>query len=104
MLLLAAVWTEQSGLSQTLAGGLAPQRHLHHFIQLPVWAAKELLVCSDPDLRILPGGAVQLQQHRPLEGRKLLSAAGVRVTLTSSPPPQPQPQPPLIPNHLSICQ
>lgn len=78
-----SVWTNQSGLNQTLAGGLALQRHLHHFKQVLIRAAKELLVCSDPDLRILVGGAVQLQQHRSLEGRKLLSVAGVRVTHTS---------------------
>lgn len=82
---LTPVWTNQSGLNQTLAGGLALQRHLHHFKQVPIRAAEELLVCSDPDLWVLTGRAVQLQQHRPLEGRKPLSAAGVRVTLTSSP-------------------
>lgn len=98
MLLFASVWTDQSGLNQTLAGRLTLQRHLHHFIQVLIRAAKELLVCSDPDLRILAGRAVQLQQQRPLEGRKLLSAASVRVTLTSSPPP------PLILNQLPIRQ
>lgn len=103
MLLLVSVWTEgQSGLNQTLAGGLALQRHLHHFIQVLIRAVEELLVCSNPDLRILAGGAVQLQQHGPLEGRKLLSAAGVRVTLTSSPPVTPSP--PLILKQLPIRQ
>lgn len=84
-LLLASASTNPSGLDQTLAGGLVPQRHLHHFIHVRVGAANKLLVCSDPDLGILLGGAVQLQQHRSLEGRKPLSSADVRVTLTSSP-------------------
>lgn len=52
--------------NQTLAGGLIPQSHLHHLEHVLVGAAHELLVCSDSDLRILLGGAVQLQQHRPL--------------------------------------
>lgn len=53
--------TNHSGLNQTLAGGLVPQRHLHYFEHVVVGAAHELLVCSDSDLRILLGGAVQLQ-------------------------------------------
>lgn len=54
------------GSNQTLAGGLIPQRFFHRCEYVLVGAAHELLVCSDSDLRILLGGAVQLQQHRPL--------------------------------------
>lgn len=52
--------------NQTLAGGLFPQCCLHHLEYVLVGAAHELLVCSNSDLGILLGGAVQLQQHRPL--------------------------------------
>lgn len=59
--------TNHSGFNQTLAGGLAPQHRLHHFKQVLIGAEHELLVCSDSDLGILLGGAVQLQQHRSLK-------------------------------------
>lgn len=52
--------------NQTLAGGLVPQCCLHHLEYVLVRAVHELLVCSNSDLGILLGGAVQLQQHRPL--------------------------------------
>lgn len=60
--------TNHRSFNQTLAGGLVPQRHLHHFKHVLIRAAYELLVCSNSDLRILLGGAVQLQQHRSLKG------------------------------------
>lgn len=55
------------GLIQTLAGGLVPQSRLHHFKHVLIGATHELLVCSNSDLGILLGEAVQLQQHRPLK-------------------------------------
>lgn len=55
-----------SFMDHTLAGGLALQSHLHHFKQLLIGTSHELLVCSDSDLGILLGGAIQLQQHSSL--------------------------------------
>lgn len=59
--------TKNSGFDQTLAGGLVPQCHLHHFKHVLIGAAYELLVCGNSDLGILLGGAIQLQQHRSLK-------------------------------------
>lgn len=50
----------------TLAGRLALQSHLHRFKHILSGASHELLVCSDSDLGILQGGAIQLQQHSSL--------------------------------------
>lgn len=80
--------TKRLRFNQTLAGGLVPQCLLHGFKHVLIGTSQELLVCSDSDLGILSGGAVQLQQHRPLRKRKLLSVTEVRLPLTSSPPPQ----------------
>lgn len=74
-----------SGLKQTLTGALTPQGCLHYLEHFLVRAVHELLVCTNSDLRILLGGAIQLQQHRPLKGRKLLSVTNVRHPLTFSP-------------------
>lgn len=53
-------------IDDTLAGGLALQSHLHRFEHVLSGASHELLVCSDSDLWILLGGAIQLQQHSSL--------------------------------------
>lgn len=58
---------QHDGFHQTLAGSFVPQCHLHHIKHVLIGAAHELLVCSDSDLRILLGGAVQLQQHTSLK-------------------------------------
>lgn len=54
-------------MDHTLAGGLILQSHLHRFKQVLIRTSYELLVCSDPDLGILLGGAIQLQQHSSLK-------------------------------------
>lgn len=51
----------RNGLNQTLSGSFIPERFLHYCEYVLVGAAHELLVCSNSDLRILQGGAVQLQ-------------------------------------------